>query len=85
MINGTDTKKADQGGTRKWLVEIIGWIIAQFISLSAGYLFNAICAMTFNPFDFNPTIRTITAGVYSLFFLFSTWKFFHDNFPKLGV
>lgn len=84
MINGSDQKPA-QSKSRKWVVEIFGWIIAQFISISAGYLFNAICSMTFNPFEFNFTIRTITAGVYSLFFLFSTWKFFHDNFPKLGV
>lgn len=85
MINGTDTTKADQGGTRKWVVEILGWIIAQLISIGTGYVFNALCAMTFDPFQFNPTIRTITAAVYSLFLLFSTWKFFHDNFPKLGV
>lgn len=67
------------------IVETLGWLIAQIMAITTVYLFNAICAMTLNPFEFNPVIRGITAGFYCVFFLFATWKFFHDNFPKLGV
>jgi len=72
------------GSFRKYAAEFLGWLLANVLVFFTLYLFNTMCVLNFNPYNFNPFLRTASAFFYCLFFLFSTWKFYHDNFNSNG-
>lgn len=71
-----------RGSFRKYAVELLGWLLANGLVFGILYMFNAMCVLSFDPHQFNWILRNISAFLYCLFLLFSTWKFYHDNFNK---